>query len=665
MSNAIFRPGLRYGGYPQKQASDLTDFEQNATVFFEKIRRKFIRSRLDQNDIVKKIDQHQAYLSQCTEEAFTLSIMQLREKLVRHGLTEALIAESFATIREAAGRTLGKRHFDVQLFGGWLMVNGMLAEMATGEGKTLTTTLPACTAALAGIPVHVITANDYLAARDAETMRPLYERLGLSGGAVIDGMEKEPRQKAYRCHIVHTTNKQIAFDYLRDRLTMGKDAGQLKFQCQQIQREMVKDQANQLFLKGLCFALVDEADSVLIDEAKTPLIITRTKPDALPPETYSDALYLASLLTNNVDFIADSKNRVVELTQQGEDKLAGKINLLPKSWQNQRNRELLVKKALTAKFFYMKGQQYVVQNDKVQIIDEFTGRIMADRSWEQGLHQMVEAKEGCPITEQRETLARISYQVFFSRYLHLAGTSGTLKEVASEMHSIYGLQTIKVPTHKPSLMIMQPERIYQSLENKRKALLERLAELYKKGRPVLIGTGSVAESEEVAAWLQQAGLPHRVLNASQDKHEAKIIAKAGQQGAITVATNMAGRGTDIALGLGVSELGGLHVISLNSNDSRRIDRQLYGRCARQGDPGSTEAILSLQDPALQQFYSSAMLNLLKSFCPGKKPIPNFLGKLILRLPQRVKERRQRLIRKQVMRHDRYLSRILAFSGKFE
>ena len=325
----------------------------------------------------------------------------------------------------------------------------------------------------------------------------------------------------------------------------------------------------------------------------------------------------------------------------------------------------MVKQAITASYFYKKDKHYVVQDDKVQIVDEFTGRIMADRSWEQGLHQMIEAKEGCIISEQRETLARISYQNFFSRYLRLAGTSGTLKEVAAEMHSVYGLQTVNVPPNQPSKRIMLQERIYRTLELKQKALLDRIAELYEAGRPVLIGTGSVEESMEVSHWLKTAGFPHQVLNATQDKQEAQIIAKAGQQKAITVATNMAGRGTDIALGLGVLKLGGLHVITLNTNESKRIDRQLYGRCARQGDPGSAEAILSLQDPALQQFYPSALLKIFNQFCFGSKPIPDLLGRLILRFPQRKKEKQQCRIRKQVMRHDRQLARLLAFSGKFE
>jgi preprotein translocase subunit SecA len=662
MSEFLFRPGIRLGSYPQKLDSDLNEFEQSIASTFENFRSRFTRNRFNQDYIVKKIQSYEKHLTNCSEETLTISILDLKENLWRFGLTEELIVQSFAIIRETASRTLKKRHYDVQLFGGWVMINGMLAEMETGEGKTLTTTLPACTAAMAGIPVHIITANDYLAARDAEILQPLYQRLGLKAGAVIDGMEKEQRRKIYQQSIVHTTNKQIAFDYLRDRIEIGKDTGSLKFQFRQ---EIELNNKNPLLLRGLCFAIIDEADSVLIDEAKTPLIITQTRKNEDEPETYSDALYLASLLKNDEDFTVDAKTREIELTQQGEDRLLNNIGILPKQWQNKRKRELLVKLALTAELYYKKDKHYVVQDNKVQIVDEFTGRIMADRSWEQGLHQMIETKEGCVITEERETLARISYQNFFRRYLRLAGTSGTIKEVAGEMHNVYGLRTIKIPTHQLSKRMTKSEQIYQNLSIKQQVLIDRIDDIFKGNRPILIGTGSVAESETVGAWLKQAGYPHRVLNATQDKNEAEIIAKAGQQKAITVATNMAGRGTDITLGLGVTKLGGLHIISLNSNESRRIDRQLYGRCARQGDPGSTEAILSLEDPALQHFYSSAMLKLLSKLCPGTKPIPDFLGRLILRFPQRLNENKQRSIRSQVMRIDRQLSRLLAFSGKLE
>ena len=665
MSELRLRPGIKFGSYPQKQESRLDDLEQSVARLFEQIKIHMRRRIYSQRYIVRQVDNYRKTLEDYSEQELTQTIDALRDQLHSQGLQKQLIVKTFAVIRETAGRTLGKRHFDVQLFGGWLMINGMLAEMETGEGKTLTTTLPACTAALAGIPVHVITANDYLAARDAEIMLPLYQRLGLSGGSVVDGMETNQRQKNYLTDIVHTTNKQIAFDYLRDRIEMGDDTGDLRFQFRQIQRQRQSGSNSQLFLRGLCFALVDEADSVLIDEAKTPLIITKTLPNVDSPDTYSDALYLASTLFIDKDYTVNQKTRGIELTLQGEENLGDLILNLPEHWRNKRKREMLVKQALTAELFYKKDRQYVVNEDKIQIIDESTGRIMADRAWEQGLHQMIEAKEGCLISDQREPQARISYQRFFSRYLRLAGASGTIREVSNELKRVYGLNVYKVATNQPSKRRMQAERIYRNEALKKQALLDRVGDLYQQRRPVLIGTCSVEESEQVSQWLEQQGIDHRVLNAKQDQHESEIIAQAGQLQAITVATNMAGRGTDIALGNGVAELGGLHVIALSRNDSGRVDRQLYGRCARQGDPGSAEAILSLQDPALAQFYSSAMLNLLSKFCSGSKPMPDFIARLILRLPQQRNEKQQSLIRKMLMKQDRQLRRILAFSGKFE
>jgi len=665
MSELLLRPGIKFGNYPQKQESGLSDLEQGLSRFFEQLKTRMSRRIYSQRYIVRRVDKYRQMLQDCSEEELTQIIEELGDQLRRQGLQKTLIIETFAVIRETAGRTLGKRHFDVQLFGGWLMINGMLAEMETGEGKTLTTTLPACTAALAGIPVHVITANDYLAARDAETMLPLYRRLGLSGGSVVDGMETDQCRDNYRKDIVHTTNKQITFDYLRDRIEMGDDLGELRFQFRQIQRHRQPGGNAQLLLRGLCFALVDEADSVLIDEAKTPLIITRTLPSEDTSDIYSDALYLASTLFIDKDYTVNKKIRSIDLTLVGEENLADLILNLPEHWGNKRKREMLVKQALSANLFYEKDKQYIINEDEIQIIDESTGRIMPDRAWEQGLHQMIEAKEGCLISDQREPQARISYQRFFGRYLCLAGASGTISEVSDELKRVYGLDLFKVATNRPSQRKMLGERIYRNEDLKHQALLDRVGELHQQGRPILIGTCTVEESEQVSQWLQQVEIEHRVLNAKQDQHESEIIAGAGQPRAITVATNMAGRGTDIALGDGVAELGGLHVIALSRNASGRVDRQLYGRCARQGDPGSAEAILSLQDPALEQFYSSAMLKLLTKFCPGSKPIPNFISKLILRLPQHRNEKEQSLIRKMLMKQDRQLRRVLAFSGKFE
>ena len=665
MSELQLRPGIMFGSYPQKQEGGLSDLEQALSRFFGQLKTRMSRRIYSQGYIVRQVNKYQHVLRESSEEELSYIIEELRDQLHRKGLQKPLIIKTFAVIREIATRTLGKRHFDVQLFGGWLMINGMLAEMETGEGKTLTTTLPACTAALAGIPVHVITANDYLAARDAESMIPLYRRLGLSGGSVVDGMETSQRRDIYNMDIVHTTNKQIAFDYLRDRIEIGDDLGDLSFQFRQIQRHRQPGGNAELLLRGLCFALVDEADSVLIDEAITPLIITKTLPSEDSSDTYSDALYLASTLFLDKDYTVNNKTRSVNLTLEGEENLAELILNMPEQWGIKPKREMLVKQALMAKLFYKKDQQYVVNEEQVQIIDESTGRIMADRAWEQGLHQMIEAKEGCLISDQREPQARISYQRFFGRYLCLAGASGTISEVSDELKRVYGLDLFKVATNRPSKRKMLSERIYRNEDLKHQALLDRVGELYQQGRPILIGTCTVEESEKVSQWLQQVEISHRVLNAKQDQHESEIIAQAGQQQAITVATNMAGRGTDISLGEGVAELGGLHVIALSRNASGRVDRQLYGRCARQGDPGSAEAILSLQDPALEQFYSSAMLKLLTNFCPGSKPIPNFISKLILRLPQRRNEKEQSLIRKMLMKQDRQLRRVLAFSGKFE
>ncbi|MCP3689544.1 MAG: hypothetical protein GY784_14140, partial [Gammaproteobacteria bacterium] len=662
MSELHIRPGLSLGKYPQKPKSRLTDWELQIARFFAQFKHFATHQIYNQRYIVKQVSRYQQALLEIPENELTEAIGQIRDKLHRQGLSRHLILQAFSIIREAASRVLGKSHYNEQLYGGWLMINGMLAEMETGEGKTITTTLAACTAALAGIPVHVITANDYLAARDCETMQPLYQRLGLSSDAVVDGMETEPRQQAYSADIVHTTNKQIAFDYLKDRIEMLDDDGPLKSQYRQIQRHC-SGVKNPLLLRGLCFALVDEADNVLIDEAATPLIITKTVPTEESADTYGDALYLASALFVGQDFTIDNNTRSIDLTNECEDKLSALIINLPPRWQNKRQREHLVTQALKANHFYIKDRDYVELDGKVQIIDQSTGRIMPDRSWEQGLHQMIEAKEGCTISELREPQARISYQRFFSRYLKLGGASGTISEVSTELRNVYGLDVVKVQPHARNRRHMQTEALYRNQEIRSQKLLHRLKGLIEQKRAVLIGTCSVEESEQISTLLQQNNVTHRVLNARQDHQEADVISQAGQPGVITVATNMAGRGTDIVLHESVTKAGGLHVIALTRNQSRRIDRQLYGRCARQGDPGSAEAILSLADPALTEFYSSAMLSVLAALSPRGRPVPSLISKLILWLPQLHNERYQHVVRKELMKQDKHMHRVLALSGK--
>jgi len=665
MSETLIKPGVSLGNYPQRQDDALDDLEAVVRQWGERMRARLCRKACSQGFITRRIKRYEETLRAYSEQELDAAIDELRWQLHQQGMQQELIIASFALIREAAGRTLGMRHYDSQLFGGWLMINGMLAEMQTGEGKTLTAALPACTAALAGIPVHVITANDYLARRDCEILDPLYRRLDLKASWVVDGMSPDECREAYGADIAHTTNKQIAFDYLRDRIEMGEDTGDLRFQYRQIQRRVQPGQGPKLMLRGLCFAIVDEADSVLIDEANTPLIITRKIPNEDSVETYSDALFLASSLLVHEDYRMDEKHRSVELTRMGEEKLELRTEALPKIWRNRRKRESLVKQALAAQLFYLRDRDYLVQEEKIQIIDQSTGRLMPDRSWQHGLHQMIEAKEGCLISEQREPLARISYQRFFSRYLRLGGTSGTLGEVADELRRVYGLNVRKVAPNRPMQRRRLGTRVYFDMKAKQSVLLQRVAELQRLGRPILIGTASVEESEQASGWLEQAGIAHRVLNARQDKQEAEIIAAAGQAGAVTVATNMAGRGTDIALGAGVTELGGLHVIALSLNASHRLERQLFGRCARQGDPGSAEAILSLQDAALKSFPGSTILKGLGGLLGRGKPVAGWLAVPLLRLAQRKHENRQAKIRKVLMKQDKRLRRILAFSGRFE
>ncbi|MGZ5011220.1 MAG: preprotein translocase subunit SecA [Methylobacter sp.] len=657
------RPGVLLGRYPQKKENRNTDFEKLIASWAANTKFLLNRQKYTQNYIVSRVNYYEHDLKQLSEPDLTTQIAYIREKLQRSGLQEQLIIQAFATIREVAGRTLGKRHFDTQLLGGWVMIHSMIAQMQTGEGKTLAATLPACTAALAGIPVHVITANDYLAARDAELLQPLYQRLGLVAGSVIDGMETDQRRKIYAGDVVHTTNKQIAFDYLRDRIAMAEDTTPFRLQFKQIQKE--HQHSAQLFLRGLCFAIIDEADSVLIDEAGTPLIISKNLPAEENEETYFDALHLASTLIINEHFTVDSDQRTLTLTEAGENHLSEAAQAMADLWQSKRQRNALVTQALTAQYLFTANKHYMISDGKIQMIDQLTGRVMADRCWEQGLHQMIEAKESCTITRQREPLARISYQRFFSRYLKLAGTSGTAKEVAAELHSVYGLHVVDIPTYKPCQRKMLPERLYLTADAKWTALIARIKELNQLGRPILIGTCSVTESEEISEKLTAHQLPHQVLNAKQNKHEAEIIARTGQSGNITVATNMAGRGTDIELDAHVIALGGLHVIAMARNDALRIDRQLYGRCARQGNPGSAEAFISLQDERIVLAYPESLLKIFSRLAGNEQIIPEMLAKIILRGPQKKIENQKAEIRDQLMKQDKQQARILAFSGRFE
>jgi preprotein translocase subunit SecA len=595
-----------------------------------------------------------AGLETLSDEALLAQALQLRPQVRREGLGRIeLVAQMFALVREAAARRIGQRHFDVQLVGGWAMVNGMVAEMETGEGKTITATLAATAAAFAGRAVHVITVNDYLAERDARDMGPVYRALGLSVGCITHGMEHDARRAAYRCDVTYCSNKEIAFDYLRDRLVLG---GKPRAIAMKMEALSGPGASGRLLLRGLQFAIVDEADSVLVDEARTPLILSAEARQTQEEALHRQALELAREL-GEADFkIGDNG---VELSDQGLERLEALCERLKGVWRGPRRREQLVRQALNALHQFHRDRHYLVRDGKVVIIDENTGRLMPDRTWERGLHQLIEIKEGCKVTGRRETLARISYQRFFRRYLHLSGMTGTATEVAAELWRVYRLRVARIPTNEPVRRVRGTDRIYGRSERKWRAVVERIRELRASGRPVLVGTRSVAASEELARLLEEASVPFRLLNARQDRDEAEIVARAGEPGCVTVATNMAGRGTDIKLAPGLAELGGLHVIATELNDSGRIDRQLFGRCARQGDEGSCQAILAIEEDLVASFLPSA------AALSRIDRLPPWLGRLVFATAQWRAERAHSRARRDLLDLDDYLGDILAFSGRGE
>ena len=588
---------------------------------------------------------------------------ELKRLLRRDGLRDDLVARAFALVRETGERVLGMRHFDVQLIGGWVLINGMVAEMHTGEGKTLTATLPACTAALAGIPVHVITVNDYLVERDCELMRPLYETLGLTVAAATADMDHKARQRAYQADVVYCTNKTVVFDYLRDRILLGASSSSLHLKLERLYGADAR--IRRLLLRGLNFAIVDEADSVLADEARTPLIISAEVSSGDEALVARQALDLAQQLVAGDDFMVIKAERRVALTETGHRRLIDLCQSLGGVWAGAMRREELVTQALTALKLFIRDEHYLVREGKIQVVDEFTGRIMADRSWGQGLHQLIETKEGCELTSRKEPLARISYQRFFRRYLHLSGMTGTAKEVAGELGAVYGLAVVPVPTHRPNRRICVPDRIFDTEEEKWRCVADRVAELNAKGAPILLGTRSVAASEVASRLLNERGIAHRILSAKQDHEEADIIAEAGEPGRITIATNMAGRGTDIKLGAGVEELGGLHVILSERHEAGRIDRQLAGRCARQGDPGHFEAILSLEDALVLPFKGGVLEWLMRGVIRGGGPRADAAKKRFIDFAQWRTERTQSGIRRKLLKSDKQQGDILSFSGRPE
>ncbi|HVY06017.1 MAG TPA: DEAD/DEAH box helicase, partial [Burkholderiales bacterium] len=505
-------------------------------------------------------------------------VHELRSAFSRHGLTEALMAEAFALIAEASARLLGKAPYDTQLMAARVILDNRLAEMATGEGKTLAAGIAAATAALAGIPVHVITANDYLAARDAQALQPVFHALGLTVGNILPAMNSDTRRRNYDCDLVYCTAKELAFDYLRDGLGRQRHRSELERRAAELATGNAPGTRKTL-LRGLCMAIVDEADSILIDDARVPLVISEPSRNPQSAQYLAGALELAASLILETEFTLDRPGMTATLTTQGRARIEEACVSNGTAWRNRLHREETVCQALAALHLYERDRNYLVREDGIVIIDEATGRAAPGRVWSRGLHQLIEVKEGREPTGETATAAQITYQRFFQRYLALGGMSGTLREARAELASVYGLRIIEIPTHRPCRREVLPTRLFGDRAAQMRAVVSEVATLSHSGRPVLIGTDSVAASQELSRLLAGAGVAHKVLDASQDREEAQVVALAGQRGRVTVATNMAGRGTDIALGEGVAQLGGLHVISCQLNASARIDRQLAGRCA--------------------------------------------------------------------------------------
>ena len=538
--------------------------------------------------IVARINALEPQMQELADEDFAQRMAEYRQQVQAGERTlDDLLPEVFALVREASRRVMGMRHYDVQLVGGIVLHRGKIAEMKTGEGKTLVATLPVALNALSGKGVHVVTVNDYLATRDAQWMGKLYNFLGLSVGVIVNGLDDQARKEAYGADITYGTNNEFGFDYLRDNM---------------------KFYATQLVQRGHNFAIVDEVDSILIDEARTPLIISGASDESVGMYRAMDQIVRQ---LGPEDYTVDEKARTAMLSEEGVahcEALLHVDNLFDPANITQQH---CILQALKAHHVFKRDVDYIVQNDKVVIVDEFTGRLMDGRRYSDGLHQALEAKENVTIAAENQTLASITFQNYFRMYDKLAGMTGTADTEAVEFHQIYNLEVVSIPPNKPMQRKDYPDLIYRTRKEKYDAIIEAIRELYEKGQPVLVGTISIETSEMLSQRLKKLNIPHSVLNAKQHAREAEIVAQAGQKGHVTIATNMAGLGTDIVLGEGVLELGGLHILGTERHESRRIDNQLRGRSGRQGDPGSSRFYLSLEDDLMRLFGSDRISGLME------------------------------------------------------
>lgn len=580
--------------------------------------------------LVEKINALEPEMERLSSANLQAKTQEFKLRLQKGETLDQLLPEAFAVVREAAKRVTGMRHYDVQLIGGVVLHRGKIAEMRTGEGKTLVATLPVYLNALTGKGVHVVTVNDYLARRDSEDMGRIYRFLGLSVGLIVHDMDFPNRKAAYRADITYGTNNEFGFDYLRDNMVVDMD--------QMVQRE-------------LHYCIVDEVDSILVDEARTPLIISG--PGEKSADLYKVIAHIVGNMKEGEDYTVDEKQKQVAPTEIGiakAEKMLGVDNLYDTEHGVDFSHHIMC--AIKAKALMIRDREYVVKDGEVIIVDEFTGRLMYGRRFSEGLHQAIEAKEGVQVQRESQTLATITFQNYFRMYEKLAGMTGTAKTEEQEFQKIYGLGVIVIPTNKPMIRTDFPDVIYKTRAAKYRAVVKEIAELHAAGRPVLVGTTSITQSEELSSMLKKQGVPHNVLNAKYHEKEALIVADAGQPAQVTIATNMAGRGTDIVLGEGVAALGGLHILGTERHESRRIDNQLRGRCARQGDPGSSRFYLSLEDDLMRLFGSDNIKGMMdKLGMDEDEPIENKLVTRSIENAQKKVEERNFNIRKQVLQYD--------------
>jgi preprotein translocase subunit SecA len=655
LATTLPRPGPAWGGYPLRPAHAAPPVRE-ATWRTPARRCKALAAR--------SFEAERRWAALAGPAAFQAEAAALRGRLRRQGLVDETTADALGAVADCARRTLGWAPRANQRAAAAALLDGRMAEMATGEGKTLAIALAAAVAALAGVPVHVVTANAYLAARDAAHLAPFYAALGLTVAALVPGEDEAARRAAYARDVAYATARDLAFDHLRDGQAANSTYG-AAHDAARAASALTGGTGPRPLMRGLCMAILDEADGILLDEAEVPLILSRDAPHAARRAFLWQALAIARQLEAGTDFHVHPGERSVVLHGRGEERLAALAAPLGGPWQRPRYRREAVTIALAALHAHRRDEHYVVREGQVEILDEVTGRIAEGRRWSRGLHTVVALKEGLAAPAETETLAQITFQRFFLRYWRLAGLSGTLREARAELRSVYGLEFVAIAPHRPSRRRTLPPRRFADAAALHAAVAERAGALRAAGRPVLIGTDSVADSQAVARALAERGVPHAVLNALNDAQEAAIVARAGAAGQVTVATRMAGRGTDIALDERARAAGGLHVIDCQRNPSHRLDRQLAGRAARAGDPGSVEKWATGRGFAfrLRTQQGGAATNLAPWHAALPFALLDRLARCMARLAQRREERRRALLRRALLQQDLQWERRLAFAGK--